>query len=101
MLRTLLPFICILPALAYSLISLACGRKFFSKAFQSSTLNPHPSPHPVTILKPVKGMDAESYDNFASFCRQDYGGDLQMMFCAASPDDPVIPVIRQIMADFP
>ncbi|MBI2354507.1 MAG: bacteriohopanetetrol glucosamine biosynthesis glycosyltransferase HpnI [Deltaproteobacteria bacterium] len=96
MLRSLLPFMAVLPATAYSLISLWCGRRFF----RPSPLTPHPSPPGVTILKPVKGMDAESYANFASFCRQEYGGELQIVFCAASPDDAVIPVIRQLMADF-
>ena len=53
----------------------------------------------VTILKPVKGVDDESYDNFASFCRQNYAGSQQLIFAAASPDDPVIPIIRQLMED--
>jgi ceramide glucosyltransferase len=46
-------------------------------------------------------MDAGSYNNFASFCRQEYGGPLQMLFAAASTDDPVVTVIRQLIADFP
>lgn len=99
MLRNLLPFIIISPAAAYSLISLVCARKFFQSARQSW---PRPTTEAgVTILKPVKGMDAGSYDNFASFCLQTYSGPLQMIFAAASAEDPVIPVIRQIIADFP
>jgi len=101
MLRTLFPFLVILPTLAYSLISLACGRRFFRHDPHPSSLIPHPSPLPVTILKPVKGMDAESYENFASFCTQEYAGSVQMLFAVASPNDPVIPVIRQLMAAFP
>lgn len=97
MLRTLLPFIAILPALAYTLISLVCARRFFKNGERS----PHLSQPGVTILKPVKGMDAGSYANFASFCRQDYPGAVQMLFALASPDDQVIPVIRQLMDDFP
>jgi ceramide glucosyltransferase len=46
-------------------------------------------------------MDAGSYANFASFCQQEYPGDVQLLFAAASPDDPVIPVIRHLMGDFP
>ena len=46
-------------------------------------------------------MDEDSYDNFASFCHQQYSGDLQLVFAAASPDDAVIPVIRQLITDFP
>ena len=96
MLRTLLPFIAILPALAYSVISLVCARRFFSAAKPET--NSFPA---ITILKPVKGMDAGSYANFASFCQQDYPGSVQILFALASPDDPAIPVIRQLMDDYP
>jgi ceramide glucosyltransferase len=99
MLRTLLPFIIILPTAIYSLISLACARKFFNRRSAPPALPP--AEPGVTILKPVKGMDAGSYDNFASFCRQEYSGPLQMLFAAASPDDPVIDVIQQLIKDFP
>lgn len=98
MLRTLLPFLAIAPAAAYSLISLACGRNFFRN--QTSAAGSPPAPG-VSILKPVKGMDADSYGNFASFCRQKYDGPLQMVFAVASADDPVVPVIRRLIADFP
>lgn len=98
MLRSLLPFIIVLPALAYALISLFCARKYFKT--QDHPAAQHPSPG-VSILKPVKGMDADSYSNFASFCRQRYAGKVQLIFAAAAADDPVIPVIRQLMRDFP
>jgi ceramide glucosyltransferase len=99
MLTTVLPFIAILPATAYCLISLVCALKFFYRTLKTV---PQPSAEAgVTILKPVKGMDAGSYDNFASFCRQEYAGPLQMVFAAASAEDPVIPVIRQLITDFP
>jgi ceramide glucosyltransferase len=105
MLRSLLPFIAILPSLFYSLISLFCADKFFiGYGARNKGLHVHtPSTtHPaVSILKPVKGIDEDSYDNFASFCRQDYAGDQQLVFAAASPDDSVIPVIRRLIADFP
>lgn len=110
MLSKLLPFIIILPALAYSLISLVCAARYFrgqgsrakfrKKAIEVNSSLALTTPG-VTILKPVKGMDAGSYDNFASFCRQHYSGALQLIFAAASPDDPVIPVIEQLISDFP
>ncbi|MGD0585621.1 MAG: bacteriohopanetetrol glucosamine biosynthesis glycosyltransferase HpnI [Oryzomonas sp.] len=95
MLRSLLPFIVVLPSLAYSLIALACARRFFSAAPPCS-----PEAPSVTILKPVKGMDTGSYENFASFCRQEYEGPVQLLFAAASADDPVISVIRLLMEEF-
>ncbi|OGU13664.1 MAG: ceramide glucosyltransferase [Geobacteraceae bacterium GWC2_53_11] len=108
MFRALLPFLVILPSTAYALISLLCATKYFKAqdAPHASPLTPYPTPltphptPPVTILKPVKGMDDDSYDNFASFCSQEYPGELQLLFAVASPDDPAIPVIRQLMEDF-
>ena len=95
MILHLLPFIIILPPLAYGIISLWCAYAFFNRNKSAADHTP-----PVTILKPVKGMDAESYANFASFCRQDYPR-YQIVFACASPDDPAIPVIERLRADFP
>lgn len=95
MVSTILPWLIILPPLAYSLIALFCGRLYFASTRPASGHAP-----PVTILKPVKGMDAESYENFASFCRQDYPLH-QIVFAAADAEDPAVPVIRRIIADFP
>jgi ceramide glucosyltransferase len=97
MLRTLIPFMVILPALTYSLISLWCGVKYFKVQEKALEL---PLPPNVTILKPVKGLDEESYHNFASFCRQKYSGELQLVFAVASADDEAIPLIHQLIADF-
>lgn len=117
MLLTHLTFIVILPALVYSLISLACARTYFKgqgakgKGLETrdqrlgtetnlsqNQLAECPS---VSILKPVKGIDAESYDNFATFCTQDYPGEVQLVFAVASESDPVVDVIRKLMDDFP
>jgi ceramide glucosyltransferase len=99
MLRTLLPFIAVLPATFYSLLSLVCARKFFRD--NTTADQRQQTVKGVSILKPVKGMDAGSYDNFASFCQQKYDGKLQLLFAAASSEDPLIPVIQKLIADFP
>jgi ceramide glucosyltransferase len=95
MIQLILPFLIISPPLAYGLISLFCARAFFNRGKTTSDHTP-----PVTIIKPVKGVDAESYENFASFCRQDYPR-FQIIFAAASPADPSIPVIEKLTSDFP
>jgi ceramide glucosyltransferase len=57
---------------------------------------------PVTILKPVRGVDAEAYDNFASFCRLDYPSDcVQLIFGALDPEDPALALARRLQAEFP
>lgn len=110
MLHALLPFVIVLPALSYCLITLACAGKYFKGSgtgdkgpgteSKPSQGQHHASPA-VSILKPVKGMDAGSYENFASFCTQEYPGQVQLIFAVASADDPVIGVIRQLMDAFP
>lgn len=95
MLRTIIPYLLVAPPICYGLLTLACGRRFFRRPPVEHDYLP-----PVTILKPVKGVDAESFENFASFCRQEYT-EWQVVFAAASAEDPAVPVIERLKAEFP
>lgn len=55
---------------------------------------------PLTLLKPVKGLDAGLRENVRSYFRQDYPA-YQLLFGAADPGDPAVPVIRQVLAEYP
>ncbi len=55
---------------------------------------------PVTVVKPVCGLETELLENLRSFCTQDYGG-YQILFGVRSALDPAIPVIRQVIGEFP
>jgi ceramide glucosyltransferase len=54
----------------------------------------------ISVLKPIRGLDRETYENYASFCAQDYP-EFEILFCVSDDQDAAIPVIRRIIADFP
>ena len=55
---------------------------------------------PVTVLKPLFGLDRNLIENLRVICTQDYP-DYQVVLSAQRRDDPAIPVMREIARAFP
>jgi len=83
-----------IPAIYYLLVLYSSWR-FFRKSLTPNEFTP-----PVSILKPIRGLDPEAYENFASLCRQDYP-EYELVFCVGQTDDPVIPILEKLIRDFP
>jgi ceramide glucosyltransferase len=83
--------------LTYYVVAILAALRFFLRERRKTIGNYAP---PLSILKPVRGVDFASYENYASFCRQEYP-EYEILFCVNELADPAVPVIRKLMADFP
>jgi ceramide glucosyltransferase len=88
-----LPFI-------YYLLVLYSSWRFFRRPVMSAGAGLGSFTPPVSNLKPIRGIDPEAYENFASFCRQDYP-DYELLFCVGENDAPAVPVLEKLARDFP
>jgi ceramide glucosyltransferase len=95
--RTIILILALAP-LAYYLLAFYCVVEYF-RSQRRKPINREFTP-PLSVLKPVRGLDREVYENFASYCRLDYP-EYEIVFAVAEPDDPVISVIEKLQRDFP
>ena len=80
----------------YALFAAALLRRFAQK--MPSAL---PSSPGLTLLKPLCGGESELETNLASFCRQDYGGSVQLVFGIQDPADPAGTAVGRLRERFP
>lgn len=56
----------------------------------------------ITVLKPLKGLDPEHSERcLRSWLAQDHSGPLQFLFVVAEEADPVVPLVRRLIAEHP
>lgn len=84
---------------AYYILAMYCTWNYFREVHAASVEAPAFTP-PVSILKPVRGVDRDAYENFASFCGQDYP-EFEVLFAVAEEHDPVVPLIHRLRDNFP
>jgi ceramide glucosyltransferase len=92
-----------LGGLVYMLLALWGARDFSRhcrRVAASMAAGPVFAPN-VSILKPLKGVDARMYAGFVSHCAQQYAGTFEILFGVSSPDDPAVPEIERLREEFP
>ena len=55
---------------------------------------------PVSILKPLRGVDPQMYESFRSHCVQDYP-EYEIIFGVSDVDDPAVEAVHRLMREFP
>jgi ceramide glucosyltransferase len=92
-------FVAALMPLAFYLFSAWAAWRFFRNS-RANNVHAGDFTPPVSILKPLHGLDRGAYENFASFCRQHYPA-YEILFAVRTESDPSAPVVRRLIAEFP
>jgi ceramide glucosyltransferase len=85
--------------LAYMVLAL-WGARDFVKTLKRRRLGPEFVP-PVTLLKPLKGVDPRMYAGLASHCRLQYGAPFELVFGVHRLDDPAVAEVERLRLEFP
>jgi ceramide glucosyltransferase len=86
--------------LILALVAARRYRRYAENASRSANAVPESSLPPVTLLKPVHGMEPRLYENLESFFRQDYP-DYEIIFGARSADHAALGVVDELRTLYP
>jgi len=79
----------------YGLLSVWAAGRFFAQPIAPAGYSP-----PVTVLKPLYGLDKNLENNLRSLCNQNYP-DYQVVLAVQRTDDPALPLLRRLAAEYP
>jgi ceramide glucosyltransferase len=83
----------------YGILCLLAVRRFRVQIHSLPPPSPSPWP-PVSVLKPVCGLEKNLKPNLRSACQQDYP-DFQVVLAVQDPGDPAMPLLQEIQQEFP
>ena len=95
----IIEIICFVPIIGGSVYSILClVSVLILKSRIASKLDSHFHP-PVTLLKPIYGLEKNLKENLRTACVQNYP-DYQVIYTVQRQDDPAIPVLKEIQQEF-
>ncbi len=87
-----------LSGIVYGMMALAGARAFERDAKKRMVSGFAPA---VSILKPVKGVDPRMYAGFVSHCRQQYAGEIELLFGVRSLEDAAVADVARLRVEHP
>jgi ceramide glucosyltransferase len=87
---------CAVATSGYHLVALWAGLRQFQRTPAVATL-----PGPVSILKPVRGLDPGFYEAIRGHALQEYAPGFELLFGVTDPADPALAEIKRLQAEFP
>lgn len=94
--------VCVGILILMGLVAVTLGQLATRRHFKN--LNPPPLPKPapkISILKPVEGAGPNTHEAFASFCKLDYPGEVEIIIGTIRSEDPVVAIVRRLQTEFP
>ena len=88
-----------LAGVAYLMLALWAARDFLRSLRRTAAQVPEAVP--VSILKPLKGVDPRMYAGLVSHCQQNYAADFELIFGVHRLDDPAVTEIERLREAFP
>jgi ceramide glucosyltransferase len=85
--------------MAYMVLALLGARSFVAAVRR--TRDAPEFARPVSILKPLKGVDPRMYAGLASHCRQVYPAPFELVFGVHLLDDPAVAEVERLRDEFP
>jgi ceramide glucosyltransferase len=82
-------------AIVYSLLSMVAAQRYL--AIQSAKLH---NSEPISILKPLAGLDSDLESNLRTFFEQDYPA-FEILFATRDASDPAVEVVTSLQREYP
>lgn len=83
-------------SIAYSILAIVAARVYAAK----HTAMPLLSPPPISILKPLAGLDLSLEPNLRTFFEQDYPK-FEILFAVRTLEDPAVAVAEKLIEEYP
>jgi ceramide glucosyltransferase len=87
-------FVVLCGALVYSILQVVAASRYL--AVRPPSLQ---RAEPISILKPLSGLDLDLESNLRTFFRQDYPA-YEVLFAVRSGSDPAIPVVSKLQSEY-